>query len=102
MLAEAGAIAERLGGVRRRTLKLYRVLNGYIGNGMVHVLVIAQDEAQARSLACDSFERGRFWPAGMRYLKGERYPASYSDPTRFQVEMLAEDVSRPWVSEPDD
>ena len=78
-------------------MKLYSVENGYLGNGPTHVLVIAEDEAQALEVARQRLEQGReVRHAGMLL---HTYEPSYSDPANLRATLLCADTSRVWVSE---
>ncbi|OMD29130.1 hypothetical protein BJP48_18730 [Paenibacillus odorifer] len=73
-------------------MNLYQVFNGYMANGPVFVIVLAEDEEKARVSASEAFKKDAFCPAWNQY----RYPESYW--TRLEVKFLSvADV--PFVSE---
>ena len=73
-------------------MKLYRVYNGYMGFGPVHVLVIADSNNQARGLASEAFKK----------VGGERYGESYYRPSKLEVELITDDLSKLFVREVDE
>jgi hypothetical protein len=76
-------------------VKLWKVTNGYTGNGDVHVIVIASDMWSALNHARRVFkDEADSWAA--RFGDSQAYESSYwLDLTE---EVLCEDVSQPWVS----
>lgn len=73
-------------------MRLYAVLNGYQGEGLVHVLVLAEDERHARELAHRAFEATR----------QPHHQARWSDAAGFRVDELCADAGVAWVSAPRD
>ncbi|ETT46292.1 hypothetical protein C171_28592 [Paenibacillus sp. FSL H8-237] len=73
-------------------MNLYQVFNGYMGNGPVYVIVLAEDEERARVSASEAFKKDAFCPAWNQY----RHPESYW--TRLEVKFLS-DAGVPFVSE---
>jgi len=78
-------------------MKLWRVENGYTGNGSVRVLVIAATEERALALARESFKR----EADKR---ANNPTASYPDDywQELQAWALSHDTAVEWASEADD
>lgn len=73
-------------------MKLYRVYNGYMGFGPVHVLVIANTKKLARELASEAFKK----------VGGERYGEPYYRPSKLEIELITDDLSKTFVSEVDE
>lgn len=72
-------------------MKLYLVYNGFMGFVAVRVLVVAESEQQARELAAPRFEARRGWQG-----------PEYSNPARFDVELVLDRLDRPWASDAED
>lgn len=73
-------------------MKLYRVYNGFMGEGLVRVIVVAESEQQAREMASEALKR-----------EGEtRYGKRYYEPQRLEVELLTDDLTKPYASEATD
>lgn len=67
-------------------MRLYSVLNGYIGESAVSVLVIAESEEGAISLACE------------KYKKEGHKDINYSSPKGMTALLLCPDTSKQWAS----
>ncbi|HDR4393167.1 TPA: hypothetical protein ACOQ31_004652 [Bacillus cereus] len=94
---------------KRRVMNLYRVTNGFMGYGAVHVYVIAENENRAKELAALEFKeeaRNEEYEAELKlykqrgwctdHLKKYNYDESYW--TRLDVELVAEDTTQEFVS----
>lgn len=68
-------------------MNLYEVTNGWTGESYVKVFVIAANEEQARYIAADKYRT---------------IPQYAQDDMKLNVELLCEDTSGTWVSEPRD
>lgn len=78
-------------------MNLYQVFNGYMSNGPIFVIVLAEDEEKAKEAASEVFKKDAFSPALNKYDKDScRYPESYW--TRLDVKFLS-DARVPFVSE---
>lgn len=78
-------------------MNLYQVFNGYMGNGPIFVIVLAEDEEKARASASEAFKKDAFSPALNKYDKDKyRHPQSYW--TKLEVKFLS-DARVPFVSE---
>lgn len=66
--------------------------NGWMSNGPVNVIVIAESEDEARTLASEAFKKEG----------GERYGENYYNLKRGKVELLTDDITRTFVSEIDE
>lgn len=76
-------------------LNLYKVSNGYMGYGYIHVIVIAGDEEEAEELAARKFKEHADEHAD-KYPGVEPYDDDYW--THLRVGILKEDISEPFVS----
>lgn len=75
-------------------MNLYRVTNGWIGNGDVYVLVIAPEETAARAAASDAFRRD-----ALRDDRVHPHPETYWVADRLDLELLCADTTTPWTSD---
>jgi len=66
-------------------MKLWRVENGWLANGVIHVLVISETEDGAKRIASASF-------------RDEDPRESYSAIAKLKAEILCEDTSAEWAS----
>lgn len=81
-------------------LMLFRVTNGFIGNGDIHCLVIATDTESAKDLASGQFRKRA--EEHDSWARTDKYGDDYWRLDRLEVETLCGDVLNPWVSEVDD
>jgi hypothetical protein len=72
-------------------MKLYIVKNGYIGEGEIYTIVIAENEVRAIEIAYKKFKE-----ESDKYNKPEEY---YTDLT---IELLCDDTSKEYASEVSD
>jgi hypothetical protein len=70
-------------------MKLFKITNGYIGDGYVHVLCIAESEAKALEMAKEKLKV----KAESTYL----YPPGYYK--KLAIELLCSDVTNEFCSE---
>ena len=71
-------------------MKLWEVTNGFMGDGYVHVLVIAETKKKAKELASAKFKDDAL----------DIYPPNYWK--KLDVELLADDTSIEYVGEVSD
>ena len=69
-------------------MKLFEITNGWMGNGYVRLLCIAESEKEALKLALSEFKKG-----------GEKRDKPDSYWLGLGANMLCEDVSRQWCGE---
>lgn len=84
-----------------RPVNLYYATNGWMGNGEVHLYVIAENEVAAKKAAREAFfeEADEIAPHGHLFIgpdgHARRYPTSYYE--NVKVELVCQDTNRPWV-----
>lgn len=90
-------------------MKLWCVENGYLGNGNVHVLVVADSEERAKELASESFKREaekmgtrRGWRADAGYVDEPFYTDDYWEVSELRAELVFDDLTREAATKPDD
>ncbi len=76
-------------------MQLYEVTNGYVGDGYTHVLVLAEDEEQARRLASEKF-KAESDSRVADFGESHAYKSDYWE--KLEAERLAE-VANPWASD---
>lgn len=72
-------------------MKLWEVRNGYTGESYVRVLVLAETPHGALNAARAAYKK--------RYDEGRQSKTDYFEDLT-QPQILCEDVSKPWASEP--
>lgn len=78
-------------------MKLWRVENGYLGNGSVYVLVVAATEQRAIDLAVESY-RTEYARSHDSRVQDEDYFARHE----MVATLIAETLTIEWVSAPQD
>ena len=83
-------------------MKLYEILNGYMGESYVRCLVIAEDEETAIETA--RVEYKKIWAESQTNLKCGDYVTKYNENyyTELKAYLLCDDVSKGYTSKVND
>lgn len=77
-------------------MNLYQVFNGYMGDGPVFVIVLAENKQKAWFAASEALKKNAFFPARNEYAE-DRYLYSEDYWTDLEVKFLSV-ASAPFVS----